>query len=57
MPVRVMKVMGIETLLVTNACGGMNPDFKVGDLMMITDHIDLPGMTGECVLIGPNDER
>ncbi len=30
---------------------------KVGDLMVITDHIDLPGLTGECVLIGPNDER
>lgn len=57
MPVRVMKAIGVETLLITNASGGMNPDFKVGDLMIITDHIDLPGMTGECVLIGPNDER
>ncbi|XP_005106222.1 purine nucleoside phosphorylase [Aplysia californica] len=57
MPVRVMKAVGIETLLVTNAAGGLNPDYKTGDLMVIKDHIDLPGLTGECVLIGKNDER
>ncbi|BFZ11784.1 hypothetical protein BsWGS_14823 [Bradybaena similaris] len=57
MPVRVMKAMGIETLLVTNAAGGLNPEYKTGDLMIIKDHIDLPGLTGECVLIGKNDTR
>lgn len=39
-PVRVMKELGIETLLVSNASGGMNPDFEIGDLMIITDHIN-----------------
>ena len=40
-PIRVMKAIGIKTVFVSNASGGMNPDFKVGDLMMITDHINL----------------
>ena len=40
-PVRVMKELGVKTLFVSNAAGGMNPDFKVGDLMIITDHINV----------------
>ena len=40
-PVRVMRELGIKTLFVSNAAGGMNPDFKIGDLMIITDHINL----------------
>ncbi len=39
-PVRVMKALGVETLLVSNAAGGMNPSFQIGDLMIITDHIN-----------------
>ena len=40
-PVRVMKALGVRTLFVSNAAGGMNPDFKIGDLMIITDHINV----------------
>jgi purine-nucleoside phosphorylase len=52
-PVRLMRLMGVKTLLLSNAAGGMNKDFKVGDLMMITDHISLFTFNP---LIGPNAE-
>lgn len=52
-PVRLMKFLGIKTLLLSNAAGGMNPSFKVGDLMIITDHISLFTVNP---LIGPNEE-
>jgi purine-nucleoside phosphorylase len=54
-PVRVMQVMGIQTLIVTNAAGGINPSFHAGELMLITDHINLIGMVGFNPLYGPND--
>lgn len=54
-PVRVMQVMGIEILLVTNAAGGLNAAFRPGELMLISDHINLIGMTGNNPLFGPND--
>lgn len=50
-PVRVMQEMGVRRLIVTNAAGGLNPSFRTGDLMVITDHINL---TGENPLAGPN---
>jgi len=54
-PVRVMQVLGIETLIVTNAAGGINPTFRPGELMLIADHLNLIGMTGNSPLYGPND--
>jgi purine-nucleoside phosphorylase len=54
-PIRVMGVLGIQTLIVTNAAGGIAPRFTPGELMLITDHINLVGMAGNNPLIGPND--
>src|SRR5882724_10757918 len=53
-PVRVMKAMGCDTLIVSNACGGMNPQWAKGDLMLIEDHINL---IADNPLIGKNDDR
>jgi purine-nucleoside phosphorylase len=54
LPVRVMQRLGVETLIVTNAAGAVNPDYVPGDLMLITDHLNLIGMAGHSPLYGPN---
>ena len=54
MPIRIMQMLGIETLIITNAAGGLNQSFQNGDLMLITDHINLTGLTGHTPLRGPN---
>ena len=53
-PIRVLKFLGVETLLVSNAAGGVGENFKVGDLMVITDHISFAAINP---LLGPNDDR
>jgi purine-nucleoside phosphorylase len=54
LPIRTMQLLGVETLIVTNAAGAVNPEFVPGDLMLITDHINLLGMAGLTPLRGPN---
>jgi purine-nucleoside phosphorylase len=54
LPVRVMQRLGLEMMFVTNAAGGVNPEFVPGDVMLITDHLNLIGMTGANPLMGPN---
>lgn len=54
LPVRVMQRLGIRTLIITNAAGAINPDFNPGDVMLIMDHLNLIGMSGENPLRGPN---
>lgn len=56
LPVRVMHELGVRTLIVTNAAGGINPEYQAGDLMLIQDHIGLMAMTGGNPLWGPNDD-
>lgn len=54
LPVRVMQRLGLEIMIVTNAAGGVSPDLTPGDVMLITDNLNLMGMTGMNPLIGPN---
>jgi len=54
LPVRVMQRLGVEIIIVTNAAGAVNPQFEPGDLMLITDHLNMIGMAGPNPLRGPN---
>jgi len=53
-PIRVMQRLGVEMIILTNAAGAISPDFKPGDVMLITDHINMVGMSGLNPLRGPN---
>jgi purine-nucleoside phosphorylase len=55
LPVRAMRRLGAEVLIVTNAAGGLNEVFSAGDLMLLSDHLNLMGMAGQNALIGPHD--
>ncbi|KAK6464668.1 purine nucleoside phosphorylase [Scheffersomyces coipomensis] len=56
-PVRLAKKLDVSTVIVTNAAGGVNPEYKPGDLMLISDHINFPGLAGYHPLRGPNIEE
>ncbi|HRE48526.1 MAG TPA: purine-nucleoside phosphorylase [Aggregatilineales bacterium] len=53
-PMRMMSLLGVETVVITNAAGGLNPSYAPGDLMLISDHINLLGLVGNNPLIGRN---
>ncbi len=55
-PIRVMQRLGVGTLILTNAAGGLNPSFRAGDFMLIEDHLNFVGMAGHNPLMGPNME-
>jgi purine-nucleoside phosphorylase len=54
LPIRLMKMLGVELLILTNASGGLNPDLRTGDIVMLTDHLNFMGVNP---LVGPNDDR
>ncbi|RDW59272.1 purine-nucleoside phosphorylase [Aspergillus mulundensis] len=56
-PIRVFKLLGIDTVILTNAAGGLNPDYVVGDIVLLNDHIFLAGLAGTHPLRGPNCEE
>jgi len=56
MPVRAMRCLGVKVLIVTNAAGGINPNFNVGDVMCMMDHLSVPCLAGFHPLAGPNDD-
>ena len=57
LPVRVFAALGCRVMIATNAAGGVNADYRVGDVMVIRDHVSLPCLAGAHPLTGPNDER
>nr|CDS18572.1 purine nucleoside phosphorylase [Echinococcus granulosus] len=57
LPVRVMRLMGCEYLFVISATGGLHPNYDVGDIMVLKDHISIPALAGISPLTGLNDER
>ena len=56
LPVHVMRCLTVQVCIVTNAAGGLNPDYAVGDVVAISDHVALPQLAGKNALVGPNDD-
>lgn len=56
-PIRVMKLIGVKYVILTNAAGGLNPNYKVGDIVMVKDHINIMGFVGNNPLQGIKDDR
>lgn len=56
-PVRLMKLLGVETVILTNVSGALNKGYSVGDFVVVKDHINYAGLAGNNPLVGPNDSR
>ena len=56
-PIRVMHLLGIKTVILTNAAGGLNTTYRTGELMLLSDHINFAGMAGNNPLMGPNEDQ
>lgn len=54
---RVCRLLGVETIILTNAAGGLNPDYNVGDIVALNDHLNIAGMVGQSPLRGPNEDE
>lgn len=57
LPIRVMKLLGCQYVFLTNAAGGLHPNYAVGDIILLRDHISLPALSGINPLVGENDDR
>lgn len=57
LPVYVMRCLMVKVVMITNAAGGLNPNYNVGDVCCITDHLAIPQLAGKNPLVGPNDEE
>jgi purine-nucleoside phosphorylase len=57
LPVRVMRCLQVKVVIVTNAAGGLNPNYEAGDVVVVSDHVALPQISGRNPLIGPNDDQ
>jgi purine-nucleoside phosphorylase len=57
LPVTVMRCLKVKVVIVTNAAGGLNPDYQVGDVVCVSDHLAIPQLAGKNPLVGPNDEE
>jgi purine-nucleoside phosphorylase len=57
LPVYVMRCLGVQVCLLTNAAGGLHPDYSVGDVVAVSDHLAIPQLAGKNPLIGPNDDE
>lgn len=56
-PIRVIRLLGAKYLFVTTTAGGLNPHYKIGDLVTVKDHVDFSSLVGNNPLIGPHDPR
>ena len=57
LPVNVMRCLNVRIVIITNAAGGLNPEFNVGDVIAVSDHLAIPNLAGKSSLVGPNDDE